>query len=157
MMHPRFMTVIELLHGKFEALQSGREFIFGELAVNMAKSGVYLFSERSRALYVGRSNRLRDRYFLHCRPGSQQDQAPFAFKLAREAIGAPPSSYRADEGNRKALAATEAFQAAFVAAKARIRAMSYRFVEEEDQTCQALLESYCAVVLDTPYNDFDTH
>jgi len=156
-MHPRFAAAIESLHGKFEALQTGRSYVFGELPVKMSTSGVYLFSEGGSALYVGRSNRLRDRYFLHCRPGSQQNQASFVFKLAKEAINAPASSYRADEGNRKTLAATDTFQAAFVAAKARIRAMPYRFVEETDQTCQALLEAYCAIVLDTPYNDFDTH
>jgi len=50
-----------------------------------------------------------------------------------------------------------AFRGAFHAAKARIRAMDYRFVGESDQTCQALLEIYCAVALATPYNDFGTH
>jgi hypothetical protein len=36
-------------------------------------------------------------------------------------------------------------------AKARIRAMEYRYVEERKQNRQALLEIYCAVVLGTPY------
>ena len=49
------------------------------------------------------------------------------------------------------------FAAAFQAAKERIRGMEYRYVEETDQNRQALLEIYCAVVLDTPYNDFGTH
>jgi hypothetical protein len=35
--------------------------------------------------------------------------------------------------------------------------MEYRYVEEADQNSQALLEIYCAVVLQTPYNDFNTH
>ena len=35
--------------------------------------------------------------------------------------------------------------------------MEYRYVEEENQNKQALLEIYCAVVLETPYNDFGTH
>jgi hypothetical protein len=156
-MHPRFLAATEALHSKFEVLQAGRPYVFGELPVRMALSGVYLFSENGRPLYVGRSNGLRARYFLHCRPGSQPNQASFAYKLAREAIGAPKPSYRADEANRKALAATSDFQTAFTAAKARVRQMDYRFVEETDQTCQALLEAYCAIVLQTPYNDFDTH
>jgi hypothetical protein len=50
-----------------------------------------------------------------------------------------------------------AFAAAFIAAKKRIRAMEYRYVEEKDQNRQALLEIYCAVALSTPYNDFGTH
>jgi hypothetical protein len=41
--------------------------------------------------------------------------------------------------------------------KDRIRAMDFRAVEETDQTRQTLLEVYCAVVLETPYNDFGTH
>lgn len=49
------------------------------------------------------------------------------------------------------------FLTAFDAAKARIRSMDYRFVEEADQNRQALLEIYCAIVLETPYNDFGTH
>jgi len=49
------------------------------------------------------------------------------------------------------------FRDAFAEAKARIRRMEYRFVEERDQNCQALLEIYCSVVLGTPYNDFKTH
>ena len=39
----------------------------------------------------------------------------------------------------------------------KLRAMEYRYVEETDQSCQPLLEIYCAVVLVTPYNDFGTH
>jgi len=50
-----------------------------------------------------------------------------------------------------------AFAAAFTAAKQRIRAMEYRYVEEADQNRQARHEIYCAVVLGTPYNDFGTH
>lgn len=155
-MHPRFLAATEALHGQYEALQAGAAYRFGQVPTQMTQRGVYLFSENGQPLYVGRSNRLRDRYFLHCRPGSQQNQASFAFKLAREAIGAPKASYAKDTG-RKALAATPTFQAAFAIAKDRIRRMDYRFVEETDQTRQALLEAYCAIVLQTPYNDFDTH
>jgi hypothetical protein len=35
--------------------------------------------------------------------------------------------------------------------------MELRFVEESNQRRQALLEIYAAVVLETPYNDFQTH
>jgi hypothetical protein len=49
------------------------------------------------------------------------------------------------------------FADAFDAAKKRIRGMEYRYVEEADQSRQALLEIYCAVALATPYNDFSTH
>jgi hypothetical protein len=49
------------------------------------------------------------------------------------------------------------FADAFQQAKARVRDMDLRFVEEADPTRQALLEIYASVVLRTKYNDFDTH
>ena len=106
---------------------------------------------------------------------------PWLLPLKREALriqllppkrsldGAPGICISAREGSnwqnegvvkgadRKGLMEDPVFKAAFMAAKARIRNMDYRFVEETDQNTQALLEIYCAVVLSTPYNDFKTH
>ncbi|MGP0095011.1 MAG: hypothetical protein ACLPKB_34430 [Xanthobacteraceae bacterium] len=130
---------------------------YGTLPRNMPKSGVYLFTEGGRHLYVGRSNLLRARYSRHCLPGATHRQAAFAFQLAREATGRIVAAYRTGEGSRAGLMLDPAFAKAFIAAKARIRRMDYRYVEEGDQNRQALLEIYCAVVLETPYNDFGTH
>ena len=49
------------------------------------------------------------------------------------------------------------FFAAFNEAKARIRLMDFRFVEENDSKKQCILEIYTAIALDTPYNNFDNH
>ena len=35
--------------------------------------------------------------------------------------------------------------------------MEFRAVEESDPIRQALLEMYCAITLETAYNDFDVH
>lgn len=82
--------------------------------------------------------------------------AAFAFRLAREATGRTVASYKAGLDSRAGLISDAAFLEAFTNAKARIRAMDYRFVEEREQTRQALLEIYCAVVLETPFNTFAT-
>jgi hypothetical protein len=157
-MHPKFAAVIESLQEKFDKLLAGPTYNFVELPKRMPESGVYLFSEGSTHHYVGRSNDLRKRYLLHCRPGSQQNQATFAFKLAREAVGIREAAYKAGASSRAGLAADPDFQMAFSAAKERLRGMDFRYVEETDQTRQALLEAYCAIVLDTQRrNDFDTH
>jgi hypothetical protein len=50
-----------------------------------------------------------------------------------------------------------AFVEGFKSAKKRLNQMQIRLVEEPDQVRQALLEIYCAVALQTPYNDFSTH
>lgn len=123
----------------------------------MPAQGVYLFSEGQKHLYVGRSNRIRQRYGEHHRPSSTHNSAPFAFKLAREMTGQMMASYASDQGSRAALLKEPQFFKAFEQAKSRVRAMDFRFVEETDQTKQTLLELYCAIVLDCPYNDFDTH
>src|SRR5262249_17388676 len=129
----------------------------GALPRDMPLKGVYLFSEADRHLYVGRSNNLRQRYKQHSSSWSQHNQAVFAFKLAREATGNITAVYGTGPGNRALLVNEPTFLAAFTEGKARVRRMSYRFVEEQDQTRQALLELYCAIVLKCPYNDFNTH
>lgn len=82
--------------------------------------------------------------------------AAFAFRLARESTGHTRATYRT-EGSRAELAKDPLFLRAFNAAKARIREMDVRFVEESDALRQTVLEVYAAVALHTPYNDFDTH
>ena len=89
-------------------------------------------------------------------PKKTEREAAFAFKLAREATGFTKATYKKVAGSRIELAMDPEFIAAFTAAKARIKAMEYRWVEETDPTCQCLLEIYAAVTLGTPYNDFDT-
>ena len=49
------------------------------------------------------------------------------------------------------------FAAAFIAAKERTRAMEFDTLKRPIRNRQALLEIYCDVVLETPYNDFRTH
>lgn len=88
--------------------------------------------------------------------GAQHNHAVFAFKLAREVTGRLAATYSI-KGSRVALCGEPAFADAFLQAKARVRSMDLRFVEEADPTRQALLEIYVSVVLGTKYNDFDTH
>lgn len=154
--HARFEALVADFDLQLANFLASPAYKFGQLSTGIPKAGVYLFSENGRHLYVGRSNRLRERYFLHCRPGSRQNQASFAYKLAREKLNLGVASY-SPTGSRAAIAASEPFAPVFDAAKARIRLMDYRFLDEPNQARQALFEAYCALVLDTPYNDFDTH
>lgn len=57
----------------------------------------------------------------------------------------------------KGLMQNPEFSTAFKTAKARIRNMDFRFVEETDQNSQALLEIYCTLALNARFNDFNTH
>jgi predicted GIY-YIG superfamily endonuclease len=151
-MHPRFAALAESLHPSFLKLIScpphtGRV----RLPLSTPRCGVYLFSEGDDHLYVGRTDRLRDRHKEHW--SGKANDAPFAFKLARHAThnlvkGGP---------TRKALEADTAFAAAFGVARERVANMQFRWVEEVDPNRQCLLEIYATVVLEARYNDFINH
>jgi hypothetical protein len=155
-MHETFRAFTDALHPKFEALMSMAP-VKGVLPMEVRGSGIYLFSENGKHLYVGRTRNVRTRYGQHSRPSSKHNTAPFAFKLAREETGITAADYRAGGRGRVALSAEAEFSAAFARALARIRGMDFRFVAEPDPTRQCLLEVYVSVVHSTPYNDFDTH
>lgn len=151
-----FKQFVEMLHPSFERLMQMTPLKMSALPTKLPEKCIYLLSEGKNHLYVGRTRKLRKRLRQHSIASAQHNQAVFAFKLVREATGQLAAAYSA-EGSRKALCAEPAFAEAFQQAKARVRNMDLRFVEEADPTRQALLEIYASVVLHTKYNDFDTH
>ncbi len=155
-LHPAFTHVVESLQPSFARLitQQPRKPI--KIPAGLPNAGVYLFTEGDKHLYVGRSNKLRTRMQSHGSLGASHKQAAFAFRLARETTGFLKATYKT-EGSRDQLIQDPVFATAFAAAKARIREMDLRFVEESDPLRQAVLEMYVAVALGTPYNDFDNH
>jgi hypothetical protein len=155
-MNADFQRFVESLEPKFRALMEMTPVRYPSLPRQMPERGIYLFSEGERHLYVGRTNRLRQRLAGHCRPSSTHFSATFAFRVAREETGLLKATYM-PTGSRPALVADSKFGPAFVRAEARLADMNLRYVEETDPVRQALLEIYAAVALKTPYNDFDTH
>jgi hypothetical protein len=155
-MNPEFLSYIERLDAKVDLLLAAPMYKYGDLPRGVPKSGIYLFSEGEQNLYVGRSNRIRGRLSSHCRESSRHNAASFAFRIARERTGHIEATYN-QSGSRAALSQDPEFSAAFREAKAFLRSLSIRFVEESHQTTQALLEIYAAIRLRTPYNDFATH
>jgi hypothetical protein len=154
-MNPRFGVLVESLEPAFQKLGGMRPVTAASLPRIMPMQGIYLFSDGGKYLYVGRSNNIRRRIGLHCRPGSQHNQATFAFRMAR--LQGRTEAASTTSGSRSELARDPGFGSVFTACKARIRQFDLRFVEETDPTRQALLEIYVATVLDTPFNDFENH
>ncbi len=152
-----FQTHVASLRASLKRLLAMQAVSPGALPSSVPKAGVYLLSEGGRHLYVGRSNDIRGRIGRHCRLRATHRMAAFAFRLAREASGKTRASYKKGDDSRSGLVLNPAFLAAFDAAKARIRGMELRFVEEAEPVRQCLLEIYVAVTLRTPYNDFDNH
>lgn len=157
-MNSNFAALIERLQPRFEQLMAMDPVRDCQFNGPVPEQGVYLFSEPGNChLYVGRSRKIRRRYGGHCNPGANHNTAVFAFQLAREATDRVEASYQAGPDSREGLMKDTEFLAAFDKAKARIRGMDFRFVEEPHPTRQCLLEIYTAVALDTRYNNFKTH
>src|SRR6266545_744317 len=121
-MDPTFASAIEQLHPSFEALLAMEPCRPLEVPKSIPQAGIYLLSEGSQHMYVGRSNRLRKRLGNHCRVGATYKMAAFAFRLARLETGYLKASYK-PAGSRADLIKEPTFRAAFDKAKDRIRHM----------------------------------
>ena len=116
--------------------------------------GVYLFSEGTKHLYVGRTKRpLRER--IRNQFGANPSAASFPWLIAREATNRRATYKR--NGSRKELLEDPGFRTAYDDARTRIRKMRVRYVHEPEPLRQALLEIYVAVITGAKYNNFDTH
>jgi hypothetical protein len=155
-MNENFKSYVEALHPKFASLIEMNPIKIAKIPKGAPSKAIYLFTENGQHLYVGRTNHFRNRMRQHSIPAAQHNQAVFAFRLARQQTGRILVAY-SSEGGRVALSKDPDFAQAFTAAKARIREMDLRFVEETEPLRQALLEIYIAVALNTPHNDFETH
>ena len=155
-MNPKFKQFVETLEPKFQQLVAMAPIRYGSLPKRLPNRAIYLFSEGTEHLYVGRTNNLRNRLRGHCAHGSRHFSAVFAFRIARQETGFTKPSYTT-KGSRADLCNDPKFAPAFTNAKTRVANMDIRYVEETDPVRQALLEIYAATVLNTSYNDFDTH
>jgi predicted GIY-YIG superfamily endonuclease len=155
-MKNRFKRIMLDVGRKYEQLISSQLFKLSDVPKEYSqKSGIYLFSENNKPLYVGRTNNLKKRLCNHIR--SSHNTATFAFLLARYATERISASYRPSGSRKDLLKNDTTFRQAFDDARERIRRMDVRFVEEKEPVGQALLEIYAAYVSKAKYNDFDTH
>ena len=118
-MNSKFAKVVESLEPSFRRLVAMAPVSAAHLPKVMPERGIYLFSDGSKHLYVGRSNKIRKRIGLHCRAGSQHNQATFAFRMARHETGRTKAAY-AVTGGRRDLAQDAVFGPAFAACKKRL-------------------------------------
>jgi len=119
------------------------------------EKGVYAFREGAVTWYVGRSDTIPRRFGQHTHLGSPQNQASFAYLLARDEAEAAGMQVRGL--TRKALAEKADFTPYFDRAKARVGRMTRHAVEVRDPTEQALFEIYAALALRSKYSDFGNH
>lgn len=132
-MNEKFREVVESLQPKLDQLLKMAPSHAMTLPAGVPLTGIYLFSEGDKHLYVGRSNSMPGRLRNHW--SGTHKQAAFAFKLAREQTGSTNPSYQ-PTGARDDLMTRPDFVTAFAAARTRIGNMELRYVEESDQLRQ---------------------
>ena len=120
------------------------------------QKGIYVFYENGKPIYVGRSNRMKDRIQEHGRNSSKHGSATFAFNLALDELGL--SSGHDAKNTRSEIQEDPAFHKTFDKQKERVRNMQVRVVEIEDQILQTVFEVYAVLELGTArYNRFENH
>ena len=118
--------------------------------------GIYVFYDNEQPLYVGRTNKVRNRILAHTRESSGHNIAAFAFILAKKRAETLGIDLR---GHTRTQLAKEhqRFCELFMEAKRDVAKMTVRFVRIEDPCTQSVFEVYAAMVLGTEHNVFDNH
>ena len=154
--HNQFLSWIAPFEEKLREMESAPPLRYPIGEASLPQRGIYIFFEGDQALYVGRSNTIRQRLRQHQIDSSGTNAASFAVILVREKLKAPRTYHILRTSPEHAFNHPD-FGTEFALAKQRIRAMTIRVIEETDPTLQALLEIYIAKCLGAPYNDFDNH
>ena len=153
--HDEFTQAVQNAKKKCAALLASPRCSMYSLPTVMPLKGVYLFSEKGRALYAGRSDKLRKRLRLHVR--NSHNTATFAFLIARDKTGLKKATYQKTGSRNELLKKNRRFLSEFELARESIRCMDIQFIEEAEPTKQALLEICVALLAGTKYNRFDNH
>ena len=79
-MRSGFQKIVDLMEPLFQALLASPPHTVENGLRNLPQRGVYAFYENGRAIYVGRSNRVRPRIREHDAEHSRRGTATFAYK-----------------------------------------------------------------------------
>jgi GIY-YIG catalytic domain-containing protein len=120
-----------------------------------SKGGIYVFYESEKALYVGRTDNVKQRIQLHTRPSSGSESATFAFNLAKAEHGVKNEI----KETRKELMKNEEFKKVFITHKSNVSNFRLKFIQIENDVLQTMFEPYLAIKLNTyPNNNtFENH
>ena len=150
-LNSEFKALVSQLPGKLAELESCPPHPLKEGLQDIPTGrGVYVFYDKGKPVYVGRSRKLRQRLSQHIRRSSGHFAASLAFLMARRDM-------KKVKGTREELLEIPKFKRAFDRAKNRIGGMTLRFVEVDDPYFQYLFEMYVALALKTEFNKFETH
>ncbi|MBC7440813.1 MAG: GIY-YIG nuclease family protein [Flavobacterium sp.] len=117
--------------------------------------GIYVFYLNGTAIYVGRTNNIKNRIKTHTQRGSGSEKASFAFNLAKKKYSLTNDA----KLWRKDLMKIEEFKKDFEMHKESLADAEFKFIEIENDILQTMFEPYLAYKLKTyPHNNtFENH
>ena len=153
-MNKDFNDIVRNMQPLLDRLSAAAPLSRSELQ-GVPERGAYVFYEHEVPIYVGRSNRVKERLLEHGRPSSRHNSATFAFKFAFAA--AADAGIPTEAATRTMLEIDPLFRDLYDQAKSRVAAMKMRVIEINDPIEQTIFEVYAALALHTAYNDFENH
>lgn len=153
-MRPEFSKFADQLEPILVELLDSPTFSLSDLD-DVPKKGVYVFYENDAPIYVGRTNRMRERLKEHGAKSSRGESATFALKLLRKKLDDPGRHH--PKYPRKVIDSDPGLKEKFAAERERVRNMRVRVIKIESQELQHLFEAYAIICLGTTeYNSFKT-
>jgi GIY-YIG catalytic domain len=118
-------------------------------------SGIYVFYEKKKPIYVGRANNIKKRIQWHTRKSSSSESASFAFNLSKLEFGKKSTITK----KRKELMAITEFLEIFEKHKLNLSLLQFKCIEIKNDILQSMFETYLALKLKTyPINNtFENH
>lgn len=151
----RFDGAVERLRALLDELLSAPRHRVADHPAARDVPGIYLFSEKETPVYVGQTRKLRTRLRQHTKLTAKQNQASFAFNIAKndaEKAGIDVRRFR------NLLEEDPEFISHFDDAKTKVAGMEVQFIELDDPIERTLFEVYAALALETEeFNKFETH
>lgn len=119
-------------------------------------AGIYVFYKYGQPIYVGRTDRIRQRIQEHVRPSSGSGSATFAFNLAKIDY---VKNFGEIKSTRTELEIDDKFSSIFKEKKKYLSDCEYKILEIENDILQTMIEPYLAYKLGTYpiYNTFENH
>ena len=117
-------------------------------------SGIYVFYEDKRPIYVGRSNQIHKRIQIHGTESAPPGKASFAFRLLAKKCNFEIGNRTGTDRSQKA----KEHAGEFRKQKQRVRRMQVRAVAVSDVTESYFFEAYAILALGTTkFNKFEPH
>ncbi len=155
-MSARFGKLVDKMPTNLKLLLEQPPITIDKIGITrIPQKGIYVFFEDNKPIYVGHSNRLKERLKEHSSNSSDHYSATLAFRIAKK--NAPTIQIDMKRQTNQQLMKNRDFVNKFKAAKERITRVKIRYIPIEDQIEQAIFEIYAHLELDTELNDFDTH